>query len=238
MSEQQGGGRGVADIVFLVDASGSMSSCIDGLKTNIGVFVDTLTTGGANNDSPLSDWRARVIGYRDVESDGSNWFVDQPFVRDAAALKAQLAALTAEGGGDEPESLLDALYRVATLGGTESGAQEDDTRWRHRREALRMVIVFSDASFHSTMRLEEVRGGTIDDLSNQFMTHRIVLSLFAPSFPCYDELATIQRSEYNVVPGTDPQRALEEFTRDHANFARTLRQLAQTVSKSASVAIV
>ena len=107
--------KGVADIVFLIDVSGSMSPCIDALRTNIEAFVDSLSAGGPNNAAPVKDWRAKVVGYRDAEVDAGSWFEDNPFVRSAAELKAQLAALRAQGGGDEPESLLDALYKVATI---------------------------------------------------------------------------------------------------------------------------
>src|SRR4029450_9499880 len=35
--------KGVADIVFLVDISGSMSPCIDALRRNIEAFIDSLS---------------------------------------------------------------------------------------------------------------------------------------------------------------------------------------------------
>ena len=98
--------KGVADIVFIVDVSGSMKPCIDALRINIEAFIDSLSKGEGNNAPPVKDWRAKVVGYRDVEaaqSEGLPWIVDNPFVREAAALKAQLSELRAEGGGDEPE---------------------------------------------------------------------------------------------------------------------------------------
>ena len=55
--------------------------------------------------APIKDWRGKVVGYRDIEAANSEnlpWIIDNPFVRDAGALKAQLAALDAAGGGDEP----------------------------------------------------------------------------------------------------------------------------------------
>jgi hypothetical protein len=107
--------RGVADLVFVVDISGSMAPCIDALRKNIETFIDSLSQGGANNAAPVKDWRGKVVGYRDIEAaqgEGLPWIVDHPFVRDAAALKAQLGTLQANGGGDEPESLLDALYKL------------------------------------------------------------------------------------------------------------------------------
>ena len=79
--------KGVADIVFLVDVSGSMATCIDALRKNIEVFIDSLNRGDANNAAPVRDWRGKVVGYRDIEhaeADGLPWVVDNPFVRDAA----------------------------------------------------------------------------------------------------------------------------------------------------------
>ncbi|HZF66552.1 MAG TPA: vWA domain-containing protein, partial [Gemmatirosa sp.] len=231
--------RGVADIVFLIDVSGSMAPVIDALRRNIEVFIDTLSAGDANNAAPVKDWRGRVVGYRDIEHsavDGTEWFVDGPFVRDAVALKAQLAALRAEGGGDEPESLLDALYRVATTPASPKGAQGEEPRqWRYRSDAARVVIVFTDASFKETMSLPEAKGGSLQDVANVVMANRIILSLFAPNFEGYDRLSQIDKSEWEVVEyeGLTPQEALERFTADQANFRTTLKQLAASVSKSA-----
>ena len=118
--------KGVADIVFVVDISGSMAPCIDALRKNIEAFIESLSHGDGNNVAAVRDWRGKVVGYRDIESaesEGLPWVVDNAFVRDVSALKAQLAALKAEGGGDEPESLLDTLYKVATMAASPKGAQ-------------------------------------------------------------------------------------------------------------------
>ena len=78
-----------------------------------------------------------------ADAEGLPWIEDHPFVRDAVALKAQLASLEAKGGGDEPESLLDALYTIATMEATPKGAQsEEPTRWRYRSEAARVLHAF------------------------------------------------------------------------------------------------
>ena len=79
--------KGVADVVFLIDVSGSMKPCIDALRKNIEAFIDSLSKGEANNAAPVRDWRGKVVGYRDIEaaqSEGLPWIVDNPFVRDAA----------------------------------------------------------------------------------------------------------------------------------------------------------
>ena len=231
--------KGVADIVFLVDVSGSMAPCIDALRRNIEVFVDSLSKGDANNAAPVKDWRGKVVGYRDLEhaeAEGLPWIEDHPFVRDAVALKAQLGTLQAQGGGDEPESLLDALYTVATMEATPKGAQsEEPGMWRYRSEAARVVVVFTDASFKETLQIPAAKGGSLQDVANVVMANRIILSLFAPNFEGYDRLSQIDKSEWEVVEyeGLNAQEALQKYTADAANFRTTLKQLAASVSRSA-----
>ena len=38
-----------------------MSPIIDALRRNIEAFVDSLSTGDANNAAPVRDWRGRVV---------------------------------------------------------------------------------------------------------------------------------------------------------------------------------
>ena len=231
--------KGVADVVFLIDVSGSMAPIIDALRKNIEAFVDSLGSGGANNAAPVRDWRGKVVGYRDIEaasSEGIEWIEDHPFVRDAAALKEQLASLKAQGGGDEPESLLDALYKIATMEATPKGSQsEDPDKWRYRSDAARVVVVFTDASFKETLTIPEAKGGSLQDVANVVMANRIILSLFAPNFEGYDRLSQIDKSEWEAVEyeGLTAQEALQKFTGDPANFRTTLKQLAASVSRSA-----
>ena len=103
--------RGIPDIVFLVDSTGSMSSCIEALRASISAFVDTLTSSDANGGVLIKDWRIRVVGYRDRDADGSQWLIDNPFVTDVTEAKAQLSTLDAKGGG-EPTCLTRLLERV------------------------------------------------------------------------------------------------------------------------------
>jgi hypothetical protein len=234
--------KGVVDIVFLLDVTGSMQPCIDALKNNISSFVDTLITKSPNNESPVKHWRAKVVGFRDFNVDREP-IIEQPFVEDAGALKQQLSNVHAEGGGDEPESLLDALYQVATMGQTEALTQSfDPFKWRYRSQAARVVVAFTDASYHKIMT--KPSGGTVTDVINAIHTNRIILSLFAPAMECHDKLAEADKSEYNAIPweasnpATGPQEALARFTADQSNFRKTLEMLAKSVSASAQVEVL
>lgn len=77
---------GKADVVLLIDNTGSMSPCIDELKKNIGQnFVDALD-GKLTSSQQKVDWRARIVTYGDVEADGLNWIdLSNPFVTDGPA---------------------------------------------------------------------------------------------------------------------------------------------------------
>ena len=95
--------KGVVDIVFLMDATGSMSDCIDALKDNVSTFVDSMCESA--QDNPVRDWRAKVVGYRDFIDDASSALEDNPFVTEPEAVKTQLRALEAREGGDEQMAL-------------------------------------------------------------------------------------------------------------------------------------
>ena len=235
--------KGVADLVFLLDVSGSMGPVIEDLVKNVSMFVDSLTTKDANNSCPIKDWRGKVVGYRDIECDGSQWLVDNPFVRDAGDLKVQLAKLKAEAGGDEPESLLDAIYRVASMSSTDKGSESPDS-WRYRRDATRVVIVFTDASYKSSFALPDSGGtGGLADIKNAITSNRIVLAVFSPDMPCYDEFSDVDGSEFEMIPydKSDPQgpiKALRDYTSNTDNFKHVLKALAASISKSANFELI
>jgi hypothetical protein len=160
---------------------------------------------------------------------------DNPFVDSPQTLRAQLSGLKASGGGDEPESLLDAIYIMATQGQMPRGAQELDPRkWRYRSDAARVVVAFTDAHYHETMTV--AAPGTVDDVIAAIHANRILLSLFAPEHEAHDRLAAADRSEYHAIScsGSNPQQALAEFTRNQENFRKTLEMLAKSVSQSAA----
>jgi hypothetical protein len=250
--------KGVVDIVVLMDVSGSMQKCIDAVKNSVSTFITTMTSGDANNGAPISDWRLKVVGYRDQAKDGSGWLVDNPFARDVASVEAQLAAPTmqAEGGGDEPESLLDALYCVASMG--EAGVQdgEDPNLWRARGKSARAVIFFTDATFHPQMTLTEASGGGIDDVIIRLTRAKIILCGFHPEWEGYNALGGMDKAqllavatvaEYPAIAGLGKDgtegrvaseaavNAIKSKAADPAVFSKILEQLARSLSKSVAV---
>jgi len=224
----------------LIDISGSMQTCIDALKTNIGTFVNSLATPDANGGSPVNDWRIKVAGYRDATCDGSQWWVEHPFVTDVNQVTANLASLEAKGGGDEPESLLDAIYKIAKMPATDKDAQPDSTMWRHRHKEARVVIFFTDASYRPTISIPEAVGANVTDIIREIQDNRIILIGFCPEDDCYQSLFIVDKSVGEFVGSkTDVQeeriKAMESYTSEAKNFRQTLEALAKTVSVSSEV---
>lgn len=226
--------KGVVDLVFLIDISGSMGPCIDALKANIAKFIDVLTGKDANNSNPVKDWRAKIVGYRDVNHDRGAWLEDNLFVSDVGSLKAQLIAMRADGGGDEPESLLDALFKIANMGSSDQDAKSPEPdKWRYIYSAKRVMILFTDASFHPRMSIPEAKGGGITDVGNKLNEQKIQVEAFTPKMACYDDLSIISCLNINDInpDGGDPVSAMAAFTSDVAKFKAVLETLAKTVSK-------
>ena len=161
--------KGAADIVFLLDATGSMGKCIGALKDHVHSFIRSLVTGDSETGvAPVQDWRARVVGYRDFkdcnESEAKakayakfgkgGWLINNAFTSDEDELHRQLDALKAFGGGTEPqESMLDALMLVMQSGFASSSQPRGGDAYKWRTNGVgRVVIIFTDAGYHPEMK--------------------------------------------------------------------------------------
>ncbi|MBP5641007.1 MAG: VWA domain-containing protein [Victivallales bacterium] len=235
---------GVVDLVFLIDVTGSMGPCINALRENINHFIDMLTST-VGNGSPVTDWRARVVGYRDYPYDGQTsygWLVDNTFTRDALTLKNQLAALSPKGGGPGeegiPESLLDAMMVVATSGKIDLQAGDDEAdskKWRPDGDAARIVIIFTDATYHPTMSIPGYEGAGVRDLYNVYNQEHIKPYFFVPSDASYAILGRFKGAMLTQCgEGSD---GLVSVTSDQAKFNELLERLAKGVSQSASAGV-
>lgn len=106
--------KGQVDIVFVVDTTGSMSTYIRNVKDNITAFVDALEAANIHPNFALVDYRDITCDGRHSTNakkngDGSNWF------KTAEEFKKQIASLSVNGGGDYPETAIDALEMARRL---------------------------------------------------------------------------------------------------------------------------
>lgn len=246
---------GAVDIVFLVDSTGSMGDCIDGLKVAIKDFFAFLTDP-VRNKFTITDWRTKVVGYRDVTFD-ENWIENNPFVRSVEEVNEQVDSLKAEGGGDEPESLLDALFLLSDMKEAPTAESADGWSWRPYKSAARVIIAFTDATYHPTASLKtdeehDYEGLDYEALAKKIDNNRIILEIVTPVRPldasvpqkefekCYaDELGKINRAQY--VPLRDQQGKEMEFSDIPKNirvFRDFMQQIAASVSASVPAAVL
>lgn len=115
------GGESPVDLVLLVDLSESMTAEVESARIALRAMLPALL-------SARPGWRLGWIGYRDEVADR------MPLAADAAALVESLGRWRAEGGGDVPEALDEALFEAFRVGG-----------FPWRREARHRFIVLGDA---------------------------------------------------------------------------------------------
>lgn len=135
------------DLVFCIDATGSMDPLIDMVKRNALNFYDDLVRVMEKNPQGmpkrLDSVRIRVIAFRDYLADGANAMLTTDFFtmpEQAENFKACVNSIRADGGGDEPEDGLEALaYAIRS-------PWMKPTQGRKRRQ---VIVVWTDASTHS-----------------------------------------------------------------------------------------
>jgi hypothetical protein len=156
------------DVVMCIDVTASMHPLIDMVKANARRFHGDLVDACVKNDRIVSRLRVRVIGFRDLAynkekprdsthpHNGDAVFEESPFFelpRQQGDLAAFLDGLDAAGGGDEPESGLEAIALALR------------SDWTHEGERQRHVVVlWTDASAHSIESRVPYRPAAYGDL--------------------------------------------------------------------------
>lgn len=196
------------DIVFLVDATGSMGPCINGVKDNIYNFID-----GLKNNGETVNWRAKIIHYRDVELPGEVSYFSNDFTNDQEILNEQLN-FNASGGGDEPESTLESIYKTIK-----------ETKWSDNKNTSRVLITFTDATNKARISNESyLKYGPIDSetVSNQLNKENIKFFLFAQNDYQY-KLLENENTEINLY-----DYAVREL--QNADYSVIMNDLSEKVS--------
>ena len=240
MADQQEKVKGVVDIVFLMDATGSMGNCIDKLKENVMLFFKSLTEVDpeTQNFPPVKDWRAKVVGFRDVDADGSAWFEDNDFTRDVGEIERQLSLLKAKDGGDIPESLLDAIYKVADAPKSGKGVEQPQS-WRHRSDAARAIVAFTDAPYKPRMTAPGIAGGNINQLRLLCVQERILLTVVAPDGidnAAFETIEGIRYAKWVKVPrgNSSDGSPIDEFMNNREALQKVIQVIAKTITKTAT----
>ncbi|MBT4498471.1 MAG: VWA domain-containing protein [Gemmatimonadetes bacterium] len=118
------------DVAFLIDATGSMGDEIDAVKEKIQDMISDIALG-----DPAPDVRFGIVAYRDRGDEYVT--VVYELTDDIDRIIDNLSRIEANGGGDYPESLVEALH--VTI---------HDLNWDRGEGVSRLVFLIADAPPH------------------------------------------------------------------------------------------
>jgi hypothetical protein len=153
MTEKQNGSLQYAvDIVLCIDATMSMQTTLDRVKESALSFHVRLASVMEEKGRSISQLRLKVIAFRDFGHRADDAIEETDFLtfpEGAAEFEHFVRGLIARGGGDEPESGLEALA-LAVQSPWEKGLD----RRRH------VIVLFTDASAHALGSPDQTRAHT------------------------------------------------------------------------------
>jgi len=145
-----------ADIVVIMDTTGSMSPSISELKAKCVAFSDKLRKQALKH-------RFALIGFGD--SNEGTWLDKHDFTSDVSDFIQSVDKVKRFDGGDFPESGLDALEAALSLPLDEA--------------AIHRFYLVTDAEFHQPSRT----GATAQDIANKLEEKQVLLRVFSrPEF--------------------------------------------------------
>lgn len=220
-------GRKCADIVFLLDASGSMTPCLEAVKNNIRRLSEFFKSDGQN----VWDIRFEFVAHSSWEDlyqlqthalkgaelaeavyKPQTGRADSLFTKDVAKFQAALAEVNSQGD----ETTLVALDTAL------------DLPWRPAESCHRAVICLTDEAIETGEKVS-FQKGQIENLIRKIHSKRIKLTILAPQSDAFDMLSMADRCEYEPVGGkSDGLR--------NTNFSKLMESIGKSVSVSQSTA--
>jgi Mg-chelatase subunit ChlD len=175
--------RPVVEVVFVLDTTGSMGPLIEGAKRKIWSIATAII-----DCSPEADIRMGLVAYRDI----GDIYVTKTFdlTTDIQGLYGDLLKLRAQGGGDWPESVNEALWVATTK-----------LSWSYGHNTTRIMFLVGDAPPHmdypqdmkypEVMRLARQKGITVNAVQagNARDTERV-----------WREIAQMGHGDYIPIP--------------------------------------
>jgi hypothetical protein len=221
------------EVCFVLDTTGSMSGLIEGAKQKIWSIANSII-----KDNPKSTLKIALVPYRDRGDDYITKVID--LTDDLDSMYKELMAFGAGGGGDEPESvnqaLQDAVEKVSWGGGPGAGG---------KAETIRLVFLVGDSPPHMDYPDDVKYTVTIEKaVKKNIIVDTVQCGDRASTTPFWKEIARLGEGQYlpiaqsgNMVAIQAPQDArLAELS---AELAKTVvpygsaRQQNEVISKNA-----
>lgn len=128
------------DIVFCIDATGSMENVLDIVKNNALNFYADVVESMRSKGKTINKMRLRVVVFRDYLADGDDAMLVTGFFelpQDAENFRLCMESIEAFGGGDDPEDGMEALAYAMVSDWNQEGFKK-----RH------VIALWTDAAAH------------------------------------------------------------------------------------------
>lgn len=215
-------GRNCADIVFCIDASGSMKPCFDAVRRNIADLMIGLQADGQTS----WDVRYDFLAFQDNEEGVHGYTTTRTGQMDLINIlyhKGDRSKLFTRN----IEEFCTALQtRVKTEGDEQQLTALDtamDFPWRSSGDCHRVVVLLTDEPVETGVFVEKQKAA-IDRMIQKAQNKRIKLFIIAPESEAFFELSALDRCEYTDLQNTQDGMRSVDFSK-----------LLQTIGKSVSV---
>jgi len=161
--------KGVADIVFCIDFSGSMEPCIEGVKNHVNTFVKSLETASPNTKI---DWRIAFCAY------SNDTLIVQDFVKDTGIFSSNLSSINTMGDEFTPGAVDFCI-----------------TYFKWRPVSNKFIIVFTDETLEGGSSSDNGNGSSkYEELLKKIENSRSRLFFYGPRCSYYSQLEKISRT--------------------------------------------
>jgi len=216
-------GRETADIVFCIDASGSMSSAIDGVKKNIKKLVDSLES------TPNTTWDVRFdfLAYSNVDTE-SNYRLESVKTSGKDLLNEVYASDQQSGSKlftSNVEEFKRALNKIKVEGDETTIPALDiaaDFPFRDASTCHRAIVLLTDEVVDTGCYKDESKAKLMD-LAQKLQNKKIALYMVTPNCDEYDTLSQADRCEWSI----SNDEGMEDI-----DFSKLMQRIGRSVSMS------
>lgn len=173
------------EVCFVLDTTGSMSGLIEGAKQKIWSIANEMVKA-----KPTPEVKIGLVAYRDK---GDEYVTKSfPLTTDLDSIYGELQKFVAAGGGDEPESVNEALAEAVRK-----------MAWSQDKSTLKMIFLVGDAPPH----MDYPEGPKYPNICKEAATKEILINTIqcgniTSTTPIWKEIAQLSEGRYATTSQT------------------------------------
>ena len=171
------------EVCFVLDTTGSMGGLIAGAKRKIWTIANEIVSA-----RPTPDVKFCLIGFRDR---GDTYVTKHfPLTDDIDSIYQHLQTFQAQGGGDTPESVNQALHEAVTR-----------TQWSADRKTLRIIFLVGDSPPHMDYQ-DDIKYQKVARMARKkdIIINTIQAGTNRQTTPIWREIAQLANGSYSAIP--------------------------------------